>query len=251
MTNTRSLSARIVGACQRFWKTSLRRIGAEGGWPPVGWVTWGTFRRTTPVNRAFGFHRGQPIDRHFIEDFLQSHAEDIQGRVLEVGDRGYTLAYGGGRVTQSDVLHAIAGNTLATIVGRLDTGDGIPSDAFDCAILTQTLHVIYDIHSAVQNIQGMLKPGGVALVTIPCISQISPYDAAQWGDYWRLTPAAAQQLFAEAFPSGSVEITFHGNVMLAVALLQGLVVEDLPERALQKDDPQYPLLICVRAVRER
>ena len=44
------------------------------------------------------------IERHYIEAFLEQHASDIQGRVLEMGDPTYTVKFGGSRVTQADVL---------------------------------------------------------------------------------------------------------------------------------------------------
>jgi SAM-dependent methyltransferase len=247
MKPKRSVRERVMAAWRRNWEKGVR-LG-RAGWPPVGWVTWGTFGRTEPVNRSFGFYRGKPIDRFYIERFLQGHAPDIHGRVLEVGDRGYTLRFGGARVVQSDVLHAEPGNRDATLVGRLDTGEGIPVAAFDCAIITQTLHVIFDIHAAVRTLYSLLRPGGVALVTIPSMSEISRFDAELWGDFWRLTPAAAKRMFENVFTDGCVDVASFGNVQLAAAFLQGLVVEDLPERALEENDPQYPLLVCVRAAR--
>ena len=60
-------------------------------WPPVGTVRRLGLRRTEPISRAYGFDRGTPVDRHYIEAFLQRHAPspdysagDIRGRVLEV-----------------------------------------------------------------------------------------------------------------------------------------------------------------------
>ncbi len=202
-----------------------------------------------PASRKFAFDRGTPIDRFLIERFLEAHSADIQGRVLEVADRGYTSQFGGKRVTRSDVLHAVAGNPEATIVGDLATGRGLPWGAFDCLILTQTLHVIYDIHAAVNNIHRMLKPGGTALVTIPGISQISRYDADRWGDFWRMTPGSAERLFTEAFAARGVDVESHGNVRLAAAYLYGLAVEEIPPSALTEQDRDYPLLICIRAVK--
>ena len=58
-----------------------------------------------PVSRTFGFERGKPIDRWYIERFLAAHAGDVRGRVLEVAEPTYTQWYGGGEVTSSDVLH--------------------------------------------------------------------------------------------------------------------------------------------------
>jgi SAM-dependent methyltransferase len=200
-----------------------------------------------PASRQFAFDRGTPIDRHFIIRFLESNAEAIRGRVLEVGDRGYTQAFGGKRVTKSDVLHVTPGNPEATIIGDLSTGKGLPWGVYDCLILTQTLHVIYDVHSAVKNIHRLLKPGGVALVTVPGITPVSRYDADRWGDFWRMTPASARRLFAEAFSPDDIAVEAFGNVRLAAAYLYGLAAEEVSASALAENDADYPLSICIRA----
>ena len=155
-------------------------------------IRWGNLRRITPISRVFGFDRGQPIDRYYIEAFLQRQSHDIRGRVLEIGDPEYTHKFGSDRVTQSDVLHAVSGNPQATLVGDLATGQGIPHNVFDCIILTQTLLFVYDFHAAVTNCYAALKPGGVLLATFPGISQISRYDMDRWGDYWRFATRSAK-----------------------------------------------------------
>jgi hypothetical protein len=108
-------------------------------------VRWGNMRRTSHVSALFGFDRGQPIDRYYIEAFLLNHSSDIHGSVLEIGDPEYTIKFGGNRVISADVLHAEPGNPQATLVGDLETGQGLPIDAFDCTILTQTFPCIYFI----------------------------------------------------------------------------------------------------------
>jgi hypothetical protein len=200
-----------------------------------------------PASRQFAFDRGTPIDRYIMERFLERHTADIRGCVLEVGERGYTLQYGGNRVTQADVLHAVKGNPEANIIGDLATGRGLTWGVYDCLVLTQTLHVIYDIHTTVKNIHRLLKPGGTALVTIPSLSQISRYDADRWGDFWRLTPDAARRLFGDVFPVQGIKVEAQGNVRLAAAFLYGLAVEELAPGVLTEVDPDYPLLVCVRA----
>ncbi len=99
-------------------------------------VRWGNLRNTAPVSNLFGFDRGKPIDRYYIEAFLQKHKSDICGRVLEIGDPGYSLKYGGDGVTYSEVLNVLPGNPQATLVGDLETGMGLPDNAYDCMILT-------------------------------------------------------------------------------------------------------------------
>ncbi len=234
----------------RSLRDALRRRLAR--WrvrPPVGWVRLGSLNRLTPVSRAFGFDRGTPIDRYYIDRFLSDHTADIRGRVLEVGGDDYMRRFGGERVTRREVLHVSAGNPQATLVGSLETGEGLAGREYDCLILTQTLHCIYDLRAAVRTLHRVLAPGGVALVTLPGISQISRYDADRWGDYWRLTPSAAHRLFEEFFTHEQIDMRVYGNVLTATAFLQGMALEDLPRQALDHDDADYPLILCLRAHR--
>ena len=217
--------------------------------PPVGGVHYGDLRRLRPISHNFGFNRGQPIDRYYIENFLARWAEDIRGRVLEIGDNSYTQRYGGSRVTVSDVLNVAEGNPQTTIVADLGArAEHIPSDTFDCIILTQTLHFIYDIHAAVQTLYRVLRPGGVLLATFPGITQTS---CREYGEYycWAFTQLSAQRLFEETFPAPSVEVKAHGNVLAVIAFLQGLAVEDLRRKELDYHDPDYEVLITLRAVK--
>jgi hypothetical protein len=204
-----------------------------------------------PVSRTFGFERGKPVDRWYIERFLAEHAADVRGRVLEVAERTYTGWYGGDDVTASDVLYAAEGHPEATVVGDLTTGAGIPEAAYDCFICTQTLQVIYDIRAAVAGTRRLLAPGGVLLATLPGISQISREDNRDWGDWWRFTARSAQRLFAEVYGEQHVQVRQHGNVHAAAAFLYGLAAEDLDSSALESTDPDFHLVMTVRAVRPR
>jgi SAM-dependent methyltransferase len=212
----------------------------------VGEVSLGDLRRTTPISRRFGFDRGQPIDRHYIDVFLARHAADIRGRVLEVGDAGYTRQFGGARVTKSDVLHVSDGNPNATIVDDLARGDRIPSAAFDCVILTQTLHLVYDVAAAVRTLRRVLAPGGVCLVTVPGISQI---DSGEWRDtwYWSFTATSLGRALGAEFGSNA-SIQSFGNVLAATSFLYGLSAGELTGPELAAHDASYPVTIAARAV---
>jgi SAM-dependent methyltransferase len=210
---------------------------------------WQNLRTLEPVDRAFGLERGTPIDRYYVEKFLDAHRNDIRGRVLEVGDAIYTQRFGGERVKQSDILHTPPGGRSATIVGDLATGQGIATDTFDCIILTQVLPFIYDVRAAVANCRRALKSGGVVLATVPCISQISQYDMERWGDFWRFTALSARRLFEEAFAGETVEVHSHGNALAATAFIQGLAVQDLTPAELDHHDPVYQVIVTIRAAK--
>jgi len=218
-------------------------------WPPIGMARRRLLSRLKPISSLFGLDRGQPIDRYYIEVFLKKYSTDIRGRVIEIGDQVYTQQFGGNCVTHSDVLHAVTGNPKATLVGDLTTGRGIPSEVFDCMILTQTFQCVYDVLGAVNTCYRALKPGGIVLATFPGISQISRYDMERWGDYWRFTDASASRLFGDVFGKENVNVETFGNVLSASAFLHGLATEELKKKELDYQDPDYQTLITVRAVK--
>ncbi len=216
---------------------------------PVGSIRFGDLRRLSPVSRNFGFERGAPIDRYYIEGFLMRHSEDIQGRVLEIADNSYTLRFGGNRVTRSDVLNVVD-KAGASIIADLAQADHIPSDTFDCIILTQTLHLLYDLRAALRAVHRILKPGGVLLITVPGISPICTDPQGIWSDFWRFTDASLTRLLREIFPPEMLRVEVYGNVLSATAFLQGLVVADLAERELDHCDSEYQVIIAARAEKQ-
>jgi len=210
-------------------------------------VVFNDLERTKPVSAVFGVDRGTPVDRYYIEKFLQKNASYIKGRILEIGDSNYSRRFVGGKAEAFEVLHATPENKAATIIGDLTDTATLPLNSVDCFICTQTFNFIFDVQKAIEGAHYILKPGGVLLSTVAGISQISRYDMDRWGDYWRFTTASLQKLFEPVF-KGGLEIESFGNVLAATAFLQGVSVEDLPDRALLDDnDPDYQLLISIIA----
>lgn len=231
-------------------RRKLRAIQGRSAPQHTGEIQFGDLRRLTPISQQFGYDRGRPIDRYYIEGFLERHKADIQGRVLEIGDNTYTQAFGGPSVTTSDVLHIVEGNPHATIVGDLTCAAHIPSDTFDCIILTQTLDLIYDVRAALRTVYRILKPGGVVLATVP---GISPIGHDEWTESlcWNFTAVSTRRLFGETFPPSNVQVEAFGNVLVATAFLYGLAVEDLHEEELDFRDRGYDLLMTVRATKPK
>jgi SAM-dependent methyltransferase len=238
----------MKGALRKLVPVSLRRRLARATLrPAVGRIDFGGLRRLQPVSREWGSERGQPVDRYYIERFLDARAADVRGHVLEVGTDKYTRGYGRGEVARSDVLHVSESHPGVTIVADLTRGEGVPTERFDCVILTQTLHLIFDVPAALATTHRALRPGGVLLATLPGISQISRYDMDRWGDFWRFTTCSARRLCEDAFPAGRVEVAAMGNVLSAVAFLHGIAAEELDPAELDHIDPDYELLITMRA----
>jgi len=218
-------------------------------WPFIQRLRFGQFRRLTPISKAWGFDRGLPLDRYYIENFLAQNADDIQGHVLEIMDAAYTGRYGGKRVRKSDVLDISADNPNVTIVADLSHAENIASDTYDCIIITQTLLLIYDVRRAVETLYRILKPGGIVLGTVPGITKISREDMRRSGQYWSFTTLSMQRLFEEAFPAKQVEVNAYGNVLTAAAFLYGIAAEELRKAELDYHDPDYEVVITFRAAK--
>jgi SAM-dependent methyltransferase len=211
-------------------------------------VNWGSLRVINPVSRDFGYDRGTPVDRYYIEKFLEANSDGIRGRVLEIGDDSYTRQFGGAKATVRDILHVHSGNPRATIIGDLATGGTIPSNTFDCAILTQTLHLIYDVRAAIRTVYRMLKPGGIVLATVPGVSPIARDEWAEtW--YWCFTRHSVRRMFEEVFGPGAVEMGIEGNALASTCFLQGIALEDIRAQDLDVRNESHDFLFTVRAVK--
>lgn len=244
---SRVVGHRIVGAICRLAFDFARMRGTQGS-PPLGQVQFGDLRRVTPVSRDFGWDRGRPIDRYYIEDFLGRNADAIVGNVLEVGDDSYSRRFGAERVIHQDVLHLRAGMSGATINGDISTAGTLPAARFDCIIFTQTLHLVFDMRAAIDQLHAALRPGGVLLLTTP---GISPIDRGEWADnwFWSLSSAALARLLALRFDVASTEIKTFGNVFAATAFLHGICCEEVDVGKLLPRDKAYPVVITARAER--
>jgi len=207
----------------------------------------GTLRRITPLSDSWGYDRGTPIDRYYIERFLEKYRQDIFGRVLEIKDSTYTDRFGAG-VEQREVLDINPSNPRATFIADLAAADAIPSNLFDSFVLTQTLQFIYDTRACLRHAHRILRPGGVLLVTVPSISRVAPRYGLQT-DCWRFTSASCSSLFGEEFGQGHVTVEAYGNVLTAVAFLTGMASEELSPRELETHDPYFPILVTIRAVK--
>jgi glycosyltransferase involved in cell wall biosynthesis len=225
-----------------------KKRSSKNSVPAIGKVNKGDFNRTSPFSYEFGYDRGGPIDRYYIERFLLTNASSIKGRVLEIGDNSYTKQFGGSYVQQSDVLN-IYESPNATFVGDLSDGSQLPDQAFDCIILTQTLQVIYDYKSAIKTCFRILKPNGTLLLTVPGISHI---DHDEWKDYWlwSFTKKSIERLLSEVFETDNVKVHSYGNVLVASSFLYGMGVTELTNNQLEYYDPHYQLVISAKAKKQ-
>ena len=248
--NNASLFLKLFSALsKRFIKNRYNNIRANNGDAPLlNQVKMGDFNRTKPFSKEFGYDRGGPVDRYYIENFLQENNHFIKGRVLEVGDNDYTLRFGGNKIEQSEILHVDDTNLNATYVGDLSDAPMLTDNTFDCIILTQTLHLIYHHHKALATCYRILKPGGTLILTVPGITQI---DQGEWHKnwLWAFTGTVIKRMLEETFSTNNITINTHGNVLAATAFLFGMGVPELKQTELDYNDLHYQVIITAIAIK--
>ena len=209
---------------------------------------WGTLRRLRPLSERYGFDRGTPVDRVYLDAFFALHATEITGRVLEVGAPMFTRRFGRG-VVSVDVVDIDPRNDSATIVADLSDAGCLPRGAFDCIVVPQTLQYVSDPNTALANLWGALVPGGIVLLTVPTIAKLD-HDIGDV-ESWRFLPRGLGRLVEVSCPEASVEIRAFGNVLAAVAILMGVAAEEMRDTEIAAVDPEYPVLVTAAISRAR
>jgi SAM-dependent methyltransferase len=202
-------------------------------------------RRVKPIGRGYGYSRGTPVDRFYIENFMRDHAPDIRGRVMEIEGDDYAVKYGGDRVSGIEILDINPNNKRATIIADLTKADSVPSSHYDCVILTQVLELIYDVRSAVETLHRILKPGGVVLATVPGLASIGRDEIEHW--CWAFSKVSARRLFGEFFDE--LDVKAHGNALVGVAFIHGVALEELTREEMDHHEPGFEVCVTVRAVK--
>ena len=201
-------------------------------------VRWGNTRRAGPFSYHYGYDRGTPVDRYYIETFLASQRPAISGDVLEIRDPGYTRRFG--NHATSHVLDIDPGNPAATIVGDLSHPDTLRDQQFDCVILTQTLQFLPDPSAALGHLYDRLRPGGVLLVTVPCTAKID-HEMPQ-SDFWRWTPSGLRQLLAKTCPRSEIVVGSFGNLTTMLGVALGLAQEEFDAEELKRTEVSFPVI---------
>lgn len=206
-------------------------------------------KNNTPISNVYGLDRGIPIDRYYIEKFLEENKIYINGKCLEVLNNQYTIKYGE-NIIISDIIDIDKNNKKATIYGDLRKMEMIKNDYYDCIILTQVFQFIDDLDSAIKECHRILKPGGTILATMPSVSRIDCVSGVD-GDYWRFTKSSIKYLFEKIFKEKELKIETVGNVKICSNFLIGISQEEISKKQLNYNDINFPLLVTLRATKNK
>jgi SAM-dependent methyltransferase len=219
-------------------RAALKRTLAAADTP-----RWGNLRRLRPFSDRYGFDRGLPIDRFYIESFLDRNRQDVRGRVLEVKDAAYTRRFGAS-VTESEVVDIDPDNPEATLVVDLCEPGSLPAAGFDCFLFTQTLQFLPDVDRGLENAWRALAPGGVLLLTVPTVARVDRHVSEI--DFWRFTPRGLAEAIDRSCLDAETAVEGFGNLVAAIAFLVGLAARELRAEELAQADPYFPVLAAAR-----
>lgn len=213
-------------------------------------VRWGSLKRTKPFSDCYGWDRGLPVDRWYIERFLERSKKLILGNAMEVRDADYVRRFGGDRVTRAHVVDIDPDNSKADLIADLCVPKSLPAEAYDSIVLTQTFHLLGDEDAALKNLWRALKPGGNLLITAPCLGRVD-HEISDI-DFWRYTPRGFEQRLTLSLPAeAKIVVEGHGNVLSGISFFMGLAAEELDERDLAIDDPFFPITSCAVVTKPR
>lgn len=205
---------------------------------------WFATKSLKPLSHKFGFDRGTPIDRYWIEKFLKENRKYIKGVCLEISDNRYTRAFGEKSVTKSDILDINKKNKRANIHGDLRNLSKVISDnTYNTIILTHVLGQIDDFYAAISECKRILKPRGSLLGTSSCLSPT--FDIKN--NYWRFTTSSFKYIFSKYFKS--IYVKSYGNVLAGQYFWVGLAQEEIPRKTLEYHDPNFPCIVAIRATK--
>jgi SAM-dependent methyltransferase len=235
--------ARVDTARFADYAAFARRMQAlqEAGFivPDVGALKWGDLRRTQPLCQFFGFTRGTPIDRYYLNRFVESIRDEVRGITLEIGgEKQNRDLFGFKCATEYRVLDLPGlSDDVAGDVSRRDT---FAENTFDSIVIFNVLEHCERPQQVVDNIHRWLQPGGKAFVLVPTAQKLHPAP----GDYWRPLPQGLQSLF-RAFSKH--ETRTYGNIATVIASFHGIAAEELTGEELDFNHPDYPVVSCIIA----
>jgi hypothetical protein len=230
-----------------MWSARIKRmlgkrltVAARLRWRRLPVPRWGNLRRTRPFSDSFGFERGSPIDRHYVNRFLEAHRSLITGSVLEIQLTGYTDRFGRG-VQEAHTLDINPDFAPTYCCDLAEARTLVPASRYDCFLLPNTLYALTDLEGSLREAYRIVRPGGAILATTATFVPLVPDGA----DYWRLTEAGWRELAGRVWPAGCFDVTAYGNCLSAAAAMLGLAAEELTDEELDHYSPRYPVLVGI------
>ena len=206
---------------------------------PVGSINLGSFANGKPFCHEFGYTRGTPIDRVFLDVFIDTIRDQVYGATLEIGGRKEDKSlYRFQNAEPFETLDVEAGSG-ADHVGDAHCITLFRPGSWDSILAFNVLEHCERPWIVVSNFLYWLRPGGMAFCVVPNAQRLHRGPR----DYWRILPDAASSLFSDF---EEVTILRYGNLLTSQAAMSGIAAEEL-HYAMAYSDRDYPTVTCISA----
>ena len=218
--------------------TDLVRAGALS--PRPGTVRFGDFGRLWPFSQRFGFDRGAPVDRYYLQQFVRSIRPIVRGRCLEIGGSLKNNWFYRFDVDEFRTLELEQSKRADDLVGDAADPGVLDPASWDSILAFHVLEHCPNPFAVVSNMCAWLKAGGHACIVVPCAQRVHNHP----GDYWRFMPDGLRVLFRDF---SEVDVSTYGNPLTVVSNYVGLSHTELVAEDMDAVHPDYPVLACVVA----
>jgi len=208
--------------------------------PPVGALDWGDLRRRTPLCPAFGSGRGTPIDRWYLDRFVEDVRNTITGEVLAIGGARSDRLHFGLRSASAFRILDVVERTGVDIVGDVHDRSLVDAASLDSTLLFNVLEHCLDPRAVVANVRHWLRPGGRCFVMVPNAQRLHAAPV----DLWRFSAAGLAELFQGW---AAVDVRSYGNLTTVLASHLGIAAEELSPHELELVQADHPVATCAVA----
>ena len=132
----------------------------------------------------------------------------------------------------------------AVVVRSLPELEKIADNSVESIIIDELLTQIPDYSSVIRHAHRALRPNGTVL---SAVSSIVP---ASKDRLWGFTATSSGYIFGKFFKPEHIELTNYGNALAGRLLLSGAGVAGTSAKKLDNEDPFFPVIIGVKAVKK-
>lgn len=207
---------------------------------PVGQIELGDLRRRAPFDPMFGFTRGTPIDRYYLDRFIERIRPEVRGAVLEIGgSRANRERYRFDAATEYRAMD-IKRSPDVDLVGDVHDRGLIPPGTLDAIVIFNVLEHCARPWVVADNLRAWLRVGGKVFAMVPSVQRVH----RQPKDYWRPYPDGMEVLFSDF---ARCQLFVYGNPLTSVAAIMGIAAQELSADELDHVNIGYPVATCVIA----
>ncbi len=196
-------------------------------------------RNILPVGTDFGWSRGTPIGRFYVNNFVAEKAQGLGGVILEFGEARYRDYFKD--VEQYKVVDVVAGPNVDFVCDIHDVSS-MPQTFFDVIVCTQVLEHVERPEYALRELRKLLKKDGRLICTVPFLAHIHYVPT----DYYRFSIDAITSALSRA-GFEVLDARNSGNALVTIGSLLGFSAQDFSSSEMAVVDNLYPFNILTFA----